>query len=63
MQLIDSFIADMEATFGIKTEKVSIADTWKASPPNEAGNHTIQEYLKDVRISCSLSSRFEETLC
>ncbi|KAH1434619.1 hypothetical protein KXW29_008062 [Aspergillus fumigatus] len=51
MQLIDSFIADMEATFGIKTEKVSIADTWKASPPNEAGNHTIQEYLKDVGIN------------
>lgn len=51
MQLIDSFIADMEATFGIKTEKVSIADTWKAFPPNEAGNHTIQEYLKDVGIN------------
>ncbi|KAM5506468.1 hypothetical protein McanMca71_002662 [Microsporum canis] len=48
MQLIHSFIDDMEATLGIKTEKVSIADTWKTSPPNEAINISVQEYLKDV---------------
>lgn len=63
MQLIDLFLADMEATFGIKTDKVSIADTWKDFPPNEAVNVTVQEYLKDVRLSCSSSSSFAETLC
>ncbi|KAM5457753.1 hypothetical protein McanCB49686_002738 [Microsporum canis] len=51
MQLIHSFIDDMEATLGIKTEKVSIADTWKTSPPNEAINISVQEYLKDVGVT------------
>ncbi len=49
MQMIESFFADLETTFGAKTEKVSLADTWKKFPPNEAKNVSIQEYLKNVR--------------
>ncbi|KAK3935820.1 amidase signature domain-containing protein [Diplogelasinospora grovesii] len=51
MKLIDAFIVDMEATFGVKVEKVSIADTWQASPPTEANHAPIKEYLKDVAVN------------
>lgn len=49
MGLIDLFIKDMEQTFGTETKKVSIADTWEAKPPIDAGGQSVQEYLADVR--------------
>lgn len=48
MGLIDTFFSDFEAAIGVKTEKISIADTWQASPPNGVGDVSIQNYLKDV---------------
>ncbi|KAJ5890023.1 hypothetical protein N7504_010833 [Penicillium tannophilum] len=51
MGLIDTFFSDFEAAIGVKTEKISIADTWQASPPNGVGDVSIQDYLKDVGVN------------
>lgn len=48
MTLIDDFIHDLETVYNVKREKVSIAETWKTSPPQEAEGLSVQDYLKDV---------------
>ena len=48
MRLLDAFLKDMESTVGVEAEKVSIIDTWQATPPNIGQKIFIQEYLKDV---------------
>lgn len=49
MQLIHEFISEMENTLSAKTKKISIADTWKASPPTQAGGETVDKYLDKAR--------------
>ncbi|KAI1127764.1 amidase signature domain-containing protein [Nemania abortiva] len=51
MDLIDKFFDDLETAFDVKTQKMSIADTWAANTPADAGNLSVQEYLKDVGLN------------
>ncbi len=48
MVLIDDFISDLETVYNVKREKVSLAETWKTSPPKEAEGLSVQDFLKDV---------------
>jgi hypothetical protein len=52
MQLIDAFVADIESTYGVEAQKVSIAEKWGLDTPAEAKESSIEEYLKDVCINC-----------
>ncbi|KAK3373516.1 amidase signature domain-containing protein [Lasiosphaeria ovina] len=51
MVLIDDFIGDLEKVYNVKREKVSIAETWKTSPPKETEDLSVQDYLKDVGVN------------
>lgn len=51
MDLIDKFIADLEKTFHVKQEKISLAAKWKESAPEEVRGSTIEDYLKNVSTS------------
>ncbi|KAJ5106161.1 hypothetical protein N7456_002836 [Penicillium angulare] len=51
MKLIDAFFTDADAATGVKTEKISLADNWKASPPEGATDISIHDYLKDVGVN------------
>lgn len=53
MGSIDKLIVDLETTFDIKHQKVSLAAKWKESAPEEVRKGTIQDYLKDVRNKSS----------
>ncbi|KAF2815318.1 amidase signature enzyme [Mytilinidion resinicola] len=51
MKLIDNFIVDVESTYDIKIEKLSVAETWKANKPADVDEVSIQEYLEDVGVN------------
>ncbi|KAF2501486.1 hypothetical protein BU16DRAFT_201045 [Lophium mytilinum] len=51
MKLIDDFIANVESAYNIKTEKLSIAEKWKATKPANVDVVSIQEYLQDVGVN------------
>ncbi|KAF2232581.1 amidase signature enzyme [Viridothelium virens] len=51
MQHVDKFISDFESTYGIKTEKVSLAKIWHAAPPIGADDPCLQSFLKDVGLN------------
>lgn len=50
--IIDEFVSDLETSLGVKQVKVSFKDLWDEAPPSEAEGLGLQEYIKDVRISC-----------
>ena len=47
-KIIDSFVADLESSLGVKHRRVSFDSLWNESPPPEAGGQGLQEYMKDV---------------
>ncbi|KAL8939594.1 MAG: hypothetical protein Q9216_003274 [Gyalolechia sp. 2 TL-2023] len=46
LAIIEHFLTDLEATLGIKHEKVSFTSSWAISPPAEAGGQSLDEYMK-----------------
>lgn len=48
LQLVGKFVSDLEASFGVKRRTVSFNGLWNASTPSQAGEQTLQEYMKDV---------------
>lgn len=50
-ELVESFVADLKSTHGVKKTEVSIEDLWKENTHKEAGISDIKEYLKDVSPS------------
>ena len=48
LQLVDKFVSDLEASFGVRRRAISFNALWNASPPSQAGEQTLQEYMKDV---------------
>ncbi|KAJ5707141.1 hypothetical protein N7488_006942 [Penicillium malachiteum] len=51
INLTNGFISDVETALGVETEKISVADTWQASPPQGVTDVSIHEYLKDVGVN------------
>lgn len=47
-RIIDSFVADLESSLGVKHRRVSFDSLWKESPPPEAYGQGLQEYMRDV---------------
>jgi hypothetical protein len=48
IQLIDSFVVDLEKTFGVEHKKLSFEQVWHDDPPSEAKGETLMEYMKEV---------------
>lgn len=48
LQLVDKFVSDLEASFGVKRRTISFNALGNASHPSQAGDQTLQEYMKDV---------------
>lgn len=48
LKLIDQFAADLESSLGVTLQKMSFNDLWDADPPREAGEASLQQYMKDV---------------
>ena len=48
MEIIDSFVRDLESSLGVKHRKVSFKSLWNDSPPTEAGGQSLREYMEDV---------------
>ena len=48
LDVIDKFVKDLEISLGVKHEKVSFETLWKENPPKEAGQRSLQDYMKDV---------------
>ncbi|KAJ5732784.1 hypothetical protein N7493_004265 [Penicillium malachiteum] len=55
MDLINDFISDIETALDVETEKISLADTWQASPPQGVADVSVHEYLKDVKTNITKS--------
>jgi hypothetical protein len=47
--IIDDFVKDLEASLGVKHEKVSFEELWATTTPDEAEGASLQEFMKDVR--------------
>lgn len=45
---MDHFVRDMAQALGAEVKNMSIAETWRANPPHDAGGQSVQEYLRDV---------------
>jgi hypothetical protein len=48
MKIIDSFVTDLEKSLGVAQERMSFEGTRDLEPPPEAGNLSIQEYMKNA---------------
>lgn len=48
MKIIDSFVTDLEKSIGVVHERTSFEGTWDLEPPPEAGDLSLQEYMKDA---------------
>ena len=48
MEIIDSFVADLESSLGVKHRRTSFDSLWHESQPPEADGQGLQEYMKDV---------------
>lgn len=48
LEIIDSFVADLELSLGVKQKRISFESLWKDSPPVEAGGQDLGEYMRDV---------------
>ena len=49
LKIINTFVKDLEASFGVKQERVSFKDLWADAPPKAAGSASLEEYLDTVR--------------
>lgn len=48
LEIIDSFVADLELSLGVSQNRVSFDSLWNDTPPIEANGQGLQEYMKDV---------------
>ena len=48
MEMIDNFVTDLEFSLGVKQRRVSFDFLWNESPPPEADDQGLQEYMRDV---------------
>lgn len=48
LAIIDDFVHDLEISLGIRHDKVSFNGLWSVSPPEEAGDLSLEDYMKDV---------------
>jgi hypothetical protein len=48
MKLLDSFVADLETSLGVKHQNISFDQAWENDPPAEAGTVGLQDYMRDV---------------
>ena len=50
MRCIDSFVSDLESFLGIKASRISIAERWEHTKPEDANGQSVQEYLRDAIV-------------
>lgn len=48
LEILNKFVEDLESSLGVKHEKVSFETLWNDSPPIEAGDQSLREYMRDV---------------
>lgn len=46
-QIFQEFVKDLGCFLGVQTEAVSTVDLWEYSPPLEAGEEALMEYLNE----------------
>lgn len=50
MQLMTSFIEDLERYLGVKTTDISLASMWRDSAPESVRGVELSDYLETVRF-------------
>lgn len=48
MKLVKNFVSDLEATYGVGVQEVSLADEWSKNRPERAESSSVQTYLENV---------------
>lgn len=54
LEIVDHFVADLEATLGVEQRRISFASLWDASPPSEAGGQSLEEYMETASVSSAM---------
>ena len=51
MRIFNEFLHDFATFLKVELSTVSIAECWNSSPPSDAGNQSVQEYLADTIVN------------
>ena len=50
MKIIQSFALDLEKFLNVRVSEVSISAMWSEKPPEEAGDQSVQQFLKETAV-------------
>ena len=61
MSMIKLFISDLAGFLDVPKTEVSISALWNKNPPSEAGNLSVQEFLKDLAVDAYYHDFYHST--